>query len=161
MYCGKHCHKSEDTLPSSKDLNDFFKNNSSKIHLQQFLKAQFTAEAKTLDGNMIYSIQDECCSRVSGKRKELLECNHIEAETIIFYIYAKLRDSWELLSLMQKIQMLLFWLPMLLTKFCVNSIRNSFWLSLNLFIILWLHLSTNAIYIVFLFLRIEEEKSCI
>ena len=88
--------RANNTLPSSKDLNDFFKNNSNKIRLQQFLKAQFTAEAKTLDCDMIYSIQDECCSLVTGKRKELLERHHIEAETIIFYIYAKLREKGQL-----------------------------------------------------------------
>ena len=39
--------RANDALPSIKDFNDFFKNKSDNICLQQFLKAQFTAEAKT------------------------------------------------------------------------------------------------------------------
>ena len=39
--------RATDALPSSKDFNDLSKNKSNKIPLQQFLKAQFTAEAKT------------------------------------------------------------------------------------------------------------------
>ena len=83
-------------LPSGKDFNGFFKNNSNKIRPHQFLKAQFTAEAKTLDCEVIYSIQDECCSLVTGQRKKHLECHHMEADTIIFYIYAKLLEKGEL-----------------------------------------------------------------
>ena len=83
-------------LPSSKDFNDFFKNNSNKIRLQQFLKAQFTAEAKTLDSDIIYSIQDKCCILVTGQRKKHLECHYMESDTTIFYIYAKLREKGEL-----------------------------------------------------------------
>ena len=85
-----------DALPSSKDFNDFFKNKSNKIRLQQFLKAQFTAEAKALDGYVIYSIQDECCSLVTGKRKKHLECHHMEGEAIIFYIYSQLPEKGDL-----------------------------------------------------------------
>ena len=50
----------------------------------------------------------------------------METDTIIFYIYAKLWEKGELLSLMQKIRMLLSWLPMLLTKF------QMFWVSESL-----------------------------
>ena len=62
-----------------------------KIRLQQLLKAQFTAQVKTLDCDVIYSIQDECCSLVISQRKKHLENRYMEADTIIFYIYAKLR----------------------------------------------------------------------
>ena len=84
--------RANDALPSSKDVNDFFKNKLNKIHLQQFLKDQFTAEAKTLDCDVIHSIQDEFCNLVTGQRKKHLECHHMEADTMIFYIYVKL---WE------------------------------------------------------------------
>ena len=60
------------------------------------MKAQFTAEAKTLDCDVIYSIEDECCSLVTGQRKKYLECYHKQADTVIFYIYAKQREEEEL-----------------------------------------------------------------
>ena len=75
-----------DALPSSKDFNDFFKNKSNKIGLQQFLKAQFTAKAKTLDCDVIYSIRNECCSLVTGHREKHLECHHMEAYTNILHL---------------------------------------------------------------------------
>ena len=88
--------RANDAYPSSKDFSDFFKNKSNKICRQQFLKAQFIAEAKTSDCGVIYSIQDECCSLVTGQRKNHLECHHMEADTIIVYTYAKLREKGEL-----------------------------------------------------------------
>ena len=60
------------------------------------MKAQFTAETKTLDCDVIYSIQDECGSLVTGQRKKHLECHHMEADTTIFYIYAKLWENEDL-----------------------------------------------------------------
>ena len=48
--------KANDAFPSSKAFSDFFKNKSNKIRLQQFLRAQFTVEAKTLYYEVIYSI---------------------------------------------------------------------------------------------------------
>ena len=65
--------KANDAFPSSKDFSDFFKNKSNKIRLQQFLRAQFIVEAKTVYCDVIYSIQDECCSLVAGQRKKHLE----------------------------------------------------------------------------------------
>ena len=44
---------------------------------------------------MIYSIQDECCILVTRQRKKHLECHYMEANTIIFYIYAKLQEKGE------------------------------------------------------------------
>ena len=84
-----------DAFLSSKDFNDFFKNKPKKIRLQKLLKALFTAKSKTLDCDVIYSIQDKYCSLVTGKRKKHLECHHMEADTIIFYIYAKRREKEE------------------------------------------------------------------
>ena len=48
------------------DFNDFFKNKSNKIHLQQFLEARFPVEVKTLECDVIYCIQDEWCSLITG-----------------------------------------------------------------------------------------------
>ena len=45
--------RANDAYPSSKDFSEFFKNELNKIYLQQFLKAQFTAEAKTSDCDVI------------------------------------------------------------------------------------------------------------
>ena len=48
------------------DFNDFFKNKSNKIHLEQFLEARFPVEVKTLECDVIYCIQDEWCSLITG-----------------------------------------------------------------------------------------------
>ena len=45
--------RANDAYQSSKDVSDFFKNELNKICLQQFLKAQFIAEAKTSDCDVI------------------------------------------------------------------------------------------------------------
>ena len=49
-------------------IQDFnvFKNKSNKIHLEQFLEAQFPVEVKTLECDVIYCIQDEWCSLITG-----------------------------------------------------------------------------------------------
>ena len=81
------------------------------------MKAQFTAEAKTLDCDVIYSIQDECCSLVTGQRKKDLECHPIEADTIILYIYAKLREKRELRTVIIDCYHVAHEIPGVLSKF--------------------------------------------
>ena len=71
------------------NFHDSFKNKSNKIRLQQFLKAQFTAEAKTLDCDVIYSTQDECCSLVisqRNQRKKHLEYCYMEVDNNILHL---------------------------------------------------------------------------
>ena len=84
--------KPDGKCPNARELNDFFKNKSNKIRLQQFLKTEFLSFA--LDDSsvsILYSVQSICTDLLNGKRKEEFECEHMEADTIIFYIYAQLR----------------------------------------------------------------------
>ena len=162
--------RTNDGLPSSKDFNDFFKNKSNKIRLQQFFKAQFTAEAKTLDCDVIYSIQDKCCRLVTGQRKEYVECHHMEADTIIFYIYAKLKEKGELITVIIVVE---YTNVVVLAAHVAHEIPGVLGKCMAMSILLEIHFDLASIYslfyksilpktyLIFLFLRIEEEKSCI
>ena len=128
--------RANDANPSNKDFSDFFKNKSNKIWLQQFLKAQFIAEAKTSDFDVIYSIQDECCSLATGQGKNHLQCHHMVADTIIVYICAKLWEKGELRTITTDAEdtgavvlaalVALENADVLDKSMCVSSTRNSF-----------------------------------
>ena len=78
-------------LPGSREFNSIFRNDKNKMRLQQFLKDQLTK----LGGNIkiIYSIQRDCYDLSTGEMVHEFECHHMEADTIIYYIYAQLRKQ--------------------------------------------------------------------
>lgn len=85
--------KANDKFPNKKELSIFFRNKTNKIRLQKFLKEEFQRLVKSLDIEIIYSVQKHCYNLNTGERKEEYECHHIEADSIIFFIYYKLRKS--------------------------------------------------------------------
>ncbi len=86
--------KNSDALPSPRHFNDMFKNRENKIRLQQFLKAEFkTLLLQHPDKKFIYSVR-ECCWDLSTEEElDSLTCQHMEADTILMYIYSQLRKS--------------------------------------------------------------------
>ena len=82
-----------DSLPKSQGFNDFFRNKANKIRLQQFHKTEFSILCSNEAQNVLYSIQSYCIDLQTGQRREEFECRHMEADTILFYIYCQLRKS--------------------------------------------------------------------
>ena len=80
-----------DSLPKSQGFNDFFRNKANKIRLQQFLKTEFSILCSNEAQKVLYSIQSYCIDLQTGQRREEFECRHMEADTILFYIYCQLR----------------------------------------------------------------------
>ncbi len=78
-------------LPSSHDFNDFFKNKKNKIHLKEFLKNEFAAMVSGESVKMLYSVQSDCYDLTTREKVPEFECHHLEADTIIFFIFAQLR----------------------------------------------------------------------
>ena len=87
--------RSMEKLPGSKDFNKFFCNPQNKIRrLQKFLKDQFLYFLN--QGNFqqfIYSKQKHCWDLSTGDEMHEFECSQMEADTIMFYIYAQLRKT--------------------------------------------------------------------
>lgn len=86
--------KRNDELPSPKQFNNMFKNSGNKIRLQQFLKAEFKTLVLQHPGTtFIYSVRERCCDLSTDVELDELTCKHMEADTIMFYIYSQLRNS--------------------------------------------------------------------
>ena len=76
-----------DKLPNKTNLGKMFSNKSNKMRLQDFLKTEFQRLSTSFpDKQFIYSVQRECEDLKTGMRLSLYECNHQEADTIIFFI---------------------------------------------------------------------------
>ena len=76
------------------DFNKLFRNPQNKIRLQTVLKDQFSYFLN--QGNFsqfIYSIQKHCSDISTGDEMHELECYQMEADTIMFYIYAQVRKT--------------------------------------------------------------------
>eukprot|EP00112_Aurelia_sp_Birch-Aquarium-sp1_P018096 Seg4270.2 transcript_id=Seg4270.2/GoldUCD/mRNA.D3Y31 product="hypothetical protein" protein_id=Seg4270.2/GoldUCD/D3Y31 len=86
VYIRRH-----EKLPNSRDFNEFFKNKKNKIRLQEFLKNEFAAMVSGESVKMLYSVQSDCYDLTNKEKVLEFECHHLEADTIIFYIYAQLR----------------------------------------------------------------------
>ncbi len=91
--------KKEDRIPSTREFNEMFKNSKNKIRLQQFLKKEFRDIAqKKVNVQFLYSVRDKCWDLSSDKedtRKVEFECQHLEADTILLYIYSAIRKAGE------------------------------------------------------------------
>ena len=86
--------KSSDKFPASKDFNNLFCNAGNKQRLQQFLKNEFSNRAKNHPNiDIIYSIRQHCWNLSTGERMVDFECQHTEADTIMFYIYSQMRRA--------------------------------------------------------------------
>ena len=86
--------KPMDKLPNKTNLASFFANKSNKMRLQEYLKNEFRSKVKSFPGKtFIYSVQRECENLRSGSKMPDYECNHQEADTIIFYLSTVLRKN--------------------------------------------------------------------
>ena len=89
--------RKEDKLPPPKEFQDFFKNPGNKIRLQNFRKNEFSSFSALLPNiNFIYSLRNKCWKLLNiDENPELkeFECHHIEADTIIFYLYSQIRKK--------------------------------------------------------------------
>lgn len=86
--------KRNDELPSPRHFNNMFKNPGNKIRLQQFLKTEFkTLLLQHPDTRFIYSVRERCSDLSTDEEVVELTCQHMEADTILLYIYSQLRKS--------------------------------------------------------------------
>ena len=74
-----------------------FKNSGNKICLQQFLKKEFRLLARQCPTvRFVYSLRSNCwdlsAENEDAQIKEF-QCHHIEADTILLYIYSQLRKN--------------------------------------------------------------------
>ena len=86
--------KRDDELPTSRHFNNMFKNPGNKIRLQQFLKTEFkTFSLQHPEKSFIYSMRDRCWDLKNDVEMDEFTCQHMEADTILLYIYSQLRKS--------------------------------------------------------------------
>ena len=80
-------------FPSASDFNAFFKNKGNKIRLQTFLMNEFIKRARRDDRTIIYCVRDECFEISTFPCKEWPEfsSNHVEADTMMFFVQSQLR----------------------------------------------------------------------
>ena len=79
-------------FPSPKSLGDLFASARNKQHLQAFLKNQFRSMSAGLTNKeLIYSVDLTCENLTTVMEVNECECNHIEADTAMFYIYSQIR----------------------------------------------------------------------
>eukprot|EP00794_Sanderia_malayensis_P017851 gene17851-19634_t len=87
----------EDRLPPSKEFQNFFKNPGNKIRLQQFLRRKFSSLAALHPNiNLIYSVRNKCWKLLNTEENleiKEFECHHIEADTILFFLYSQIRKQ--------------------------------------------------------------------
>ena len=86
--------RTDDELPSPRHFNNMFKNSENKMRLQEFLKSEFkTLALQQPDTRFIYSVRERCSDLSTDEELHDFACHHIEADTILFYIYSQLRKS--------------------------------------------------------------------
>jgi len=86
--------KTSDRFPATKNFQVLFSNQGNKQRLQKFLKDEFTKLVKNhREIDFVYSIRQNCWNISSGERMEEFECSHIEADTILFFIYSQIRKA--------------------------------------------------------------------
>ena len=89
--------KKDDKFPTSKEFQNLFTNSQNKIRLQLFLKEEFVIlvqEHKNI--RFIYSLRRNCWDLSSEKgcsEVDEFKCSHIEADSILLFIYSQLRQS--------------------------------------------------------------------
>lgn len=86
--------KSADKFPAHKEFQLIMHNDKNKIRLQNLLREEISQFANDYnDIRFIYSVQNKCWNVSHGKNDRLIdfECNQIEADTIMFFIYSRIR----------------------------------------------------------------------
>ena len=83
-----------DKFPSQRGFQEFLSKPANKQRLQMFLQSEFTTLCRGFPTiQLVYSMGPICCSLPEGTRLENFECQHIEADTTLFFIYSKIRQS--------------------------------------------------------------------
>jgi hypothetical protein len=89
--------KRDDKFPTSKEFQNLFTNSQNKIRLQLFLKEEFVILAQEHKNiRFIYSLRRNCWDLSSEKgcsEVDEFKCSHIEADSILLFIYSQLRQS--------------------------------------------------------------------
>jgi len=89
--------KKDDKFPTSKEFQNLFTNSQNKIRLQLFLKEEFVILAQEHKNiRFIYSLRRNCWDSSSEKgcsEVDEFKCSHIEADSILLFIYSQLRQS--------------------------------------------------------------------
>lgn len=89
--------KPEDPFPPSREFSEFLHNDKNKVRLQLFLKDEFIKlVASQLEKSFIFSLRETCWDLHTGLNIYAYQCFQSEADTILFYIYHKLRESGEM-----------------------------------------------------------------
>ena len=89
--------KRNNKLPSPNEFKTVFKNSGNKIRLQQFLKKEFRLLARQCPTiQFVYSLRSNCwdlSAEYEDAQIKDFRCYHIEADTILLYIYLQLRKN--------------------------------------------------------------------
>jgi hypothetical protein len=83
-------------FPTINQFKTFFQNNANKTRLQEFLKVEFKYRCQENGISILYTTRNRCdnLSAVLPTRQyHNYSCNHIEADTAMFYVYSEIRKS--------------------------------------------------------------------
>lgn len=83
-----------DKFPSAKAFQDLLRSSANKSRLQVFLHEEFNRMCQQHPAvQFFYSVGPQCWNMTTSKRESNFECEHIEADTAIFFIYSRIRQS--------------------------------------------------------------------
>ena len=81
-------------FPSARSFQDFLCNPANKQCLQAFLQEEFSLVCREYPNiEFIYYVGPNCFGLPAGNRITDFQCEHIEADTILFFIYSQIRKS--------------------------------------------------------------------
>ena len=84
-------------LPNKKEFEEFFCNPLNKVRLQAFLKDSFSLRCEGLGRKILYVEKYKCTDIPDSPAHQLvqkLRCSHLEADTAMLFVYAKIRDDY-------------------------------------------------------------------
>ena len=81
-------------FPSPKAFQDLLRAPANMSHLQAFLHEEFNSMCRVNPAvQFFYSVEPKCCNLTTSNRISKYEWEHIEADTAIFFIYSRIRQS--------------------------------------------------------------------
>lgn len=85
--------KFDNPFPSTAKFNSILCSKTNKFRLQKFLQRYITEKARDINIEILYSIGKECTNLSTNELVQELGCDQFEADTVIFSIYANLRNT--------------------------------------------------------------------
>lgn len=85
--------KLSDTFPSAKAFTTLLCSVSNKSRLQKLIGSYLTAQAESFNAEIVYSVGSNCTNLSTQQAMENYSFDQSEADTVIFSIYAVLRES--------------------------------------------------------------------